>query len=88
MPGSELAEGQTTEGLAVAPSLGPALLDARVPAERALVDKRVVLLSAIAVALGLVAGGIAQLLTRLIGLVTNLSFYGRLSTTFSSPAGN
>src|SRR5207237_4828731 len=28
------------------------------------------------------------ILTRLIGFITNLAFYGRLSTTFTSPAAN
>ena len=39
---SEIVSGQTTEGLPVAPSLGPSLSEARVPPERALVDGRVV----------------------------------------------
>jgi H+/Cl- antiporter ClcA/CBS domain-containing protein len=40
-------------------------------------------------ALGAVAAAlVAQLLTALIGLVTNLAFYGRLSTALVSPAGN
>ena len=80
--------GSTTAGLPVAPSLGPALADTRFPLERPLVDRRVVFLCALSVLLALAAGGVAQVLTRLIGLVTNLAFYGRLSTAFSSPAGN
>jgi len=85
---SEIESGQTTEGLPVAPSLGPALSDARVPAERALVDRRVVFICAISIVVAGVAGVVAQALTRLIGLVTNLAFYGKVSTVFSSPAGN
>ncbi|MDI1446963.1 chloride channel protein [Polyangium sp. 6x1] len=60
--------------------------DAEVAA--ALVDRRVVVLSAVSVCLALVATATAQLLTGLIGLVTNLAFYGRLSTAFVSPAGH
>ena len=86
--GSQLISGQTTEGLPVAPSLGPSLAGARVPPERALVDGRVVWLCGLSVLVALAAGGVAQLLTRLIGLVTNLAFFGRLSTSFTSPAGN
>jgi H+/Cl- antiporter ClcA/CBS domain-containing protein len=52
------------------------------------VDRRVVLISGVAIALALVASVLAQALTRLIGLITNLAFYGRISTRFSSPAGN
>src|SRR2546425_5172626 len=85
---SEIASGQTTEGLPVAPSLGPALLEARVPPERALVDARVVFICALSIVIAAAAGVVAQALTRLIGFVTNLAFYGRLSTVFTSPAAN
>src|SRR5438552_17254772 len=83
-----VAAGQTTEGLPVAPSLGPALLEARVPPERSLVDGRVVFICLLAVLIAVAAGFVAQILTRLIGLVTNISFYGRFSTAFVSPADN
>jgi H+/Cl- antiporter ClcA len=42
----------------------------------------------VAIGLGVAAGFVAPALTALIGLVTNLSFYGRISTAFVSPAGN
>ncbi len=32
------------------------------------------------------AGFLAQVLTALIAFITNLAFFGRLSTTFTSPA--
>jgi chloride channel protein, CIC family len=85
---SEIVSGQTTEGLPVAPSLGPALSEARVPTERALVDGRVVFICVLSIAIAGAAGVVAQALTRLIGLVTNLAFYGKVSAAFSSPAGN
>jgi H+/Cl- antiporter ClcA len=44
--------------------------------------------SGLAILIGLGAAVIARLLTALIGLVTNLAFYGRWSTAFVSPAGN
>ncbi len=50
-------------------------------------DSRVLLLSAMAVPIGLLSAVIAWVLVRLIGLITNLSFYQRASATFSSPAG-
>jgi H+/Cl- antiporter ClcA/CBS domain-containing protein len=40
----------------------------------------------LALGLGLVAASIARLLTALIGLITNLAFYHRWSTTFVGPA--
>jgi H+/Cl- antiporter ClcA/predicted transcriptional regulator len=85
---SEIVSGQTTEGLPVAPSLGPALWEARVPPERALVDRRVVFICVLSVLVAALAGGVAQALTRLIGLVTNLAFHGTVSTELVSPAGH
>jgi len=41
-----------------------------------------------AVILGVIGGFVAPALTHLIGFVTNLSFYGRISASFLSPAGN
>src|SRR5947199_3127945 len=72
----------------VAPSLEPALEDARVPVERTTLDKRVVIISMWAIVLALATGFIAQALVGLIGLITNISFYGRFSTQFTSPANN
>ena len=46
MPVDDVVTGATTEGIPVAPSMGPTLEAARVPTERALVDQRVVLMSA------------------------------------------
>lgn len=49
---------------------------------------RLLLISFLAAAVGLIAGFIAFLLYRLIGLFTNLSFYGHWSFTFSSARFN
>ncbi|MGA9797573.1 MAG: chloride channel protein [Terriglobales bacterium] len=56
------------------------------PAEPA--QFRMVLVSFLAAAIGLVAGGIAFLLYRLIGLLTNISFYGRFAFDFTSARHN
>ena len=58
------------------------------PRRSTLVDPRVMLITALAIALGVAAAFIAQLLVALIALVTNLAFYGRLSTATVSPAGH
>lgn len=50
--------------------------------------RRVLWIAGVALALGLVVGGVARLLTALIGVVTNLAFYGRMSSSFANPAGN
>jgi H+/Cl- antiporter ClcA/CBS domain-containing protein len=77
-----------TDGLPIAPSLTSTLRDARVPDAPPPVSRRVVLTSAIAMALGAVAALVAEGLTRLIAIVTNLSFYGRWSVAPVSPGGN
>jgi H+/Cl- antiporter ClcA len=48
----------------------------------------VVLISLLAIVVGILASVVALVLTRLIGLVTNLAFYGRVSTALVSPADN
>ncbi|MCU1349549.1 MAG: chloride channel protein [Acidobacteria bacterium] len=60
----------------------------RLPVERTLTDTRILVISAWSIALAIVTGFVAQILVSLIGLITNISFYGRISTAFSSPAGN
>ena len=60
----------------------------RVPLERAGIDSRVVVICAVSILLALLTGFIAQALVALIGLITNVAFYGRFSTAFVSPAGN
>ncbi len=84
----EVEEASTTEGLPIAPSLGPTLVRADLASRTAPIDRRDLLVAALAVVLAVVAGGVAQILTRTIGLVTNLAFYGRLATAFVAPAGH
>jgi H+/Cl- antiporter ClcA len=83
-----IAGSSSTEGLPIAPSMGPTLETILTPRHTIEVNGRVVFITLIAVAIGLAAGLIAQILLRLIGLITNLSFYGRLTTQFASPTGN
>lgn len=87
-PGPSLSAAVTTEALPLAPSLGAALGAAQMPRRTTLVGRRVVFISGVAVVLAAVCALIARVLTALIGLVTNLAFYGQWSTAFSSPAGN
>lgn len=53
-----------------------------------LVEPRVLLIAALAIALGVAAAFIAQLLVALIDVVTNLAFYGRISAGSVTPAAN
>ncbi len=78
----------STDALPIAPSLGVALDAASMPRRSTLVTRRVLLVSALAVLIAIGTAYIAQILIALIGLVTNLAFYGRWSAAFSSPADN
>jgi H+/Cl- antiporter ClcA/CBS domain-containing protein len=51
-------------------------------------SRRLVILCGLAIVIAFGAAFAAQILTGLIGLVTNLAFYGRLSTDFVSPSAN
>jgi H+/Cl- antiporter ClcA len=55
-------------------------------ARRAAVDDRVFMLSGIAVPLGIASGFIALGFVKLLNVITNLSFFGRLSAGPASPA--
>jgi chloride channel protein, CIC family len=87
-PYENLESAATSEGLPVAPSMGPLLDRMRLPVERTLLDARTVGVSALAVLLALATGFVAQGLLAVIQLVTNLAFYGRLSLAPASPAAN
>ncbi len=88
VPERSIADSSSTEGLPVAPSMGVALESVVTPQLSTTVSARVVFLSLIAIVIGLAAGVVAQVLLALIGLITNLCFYGRLTTQFLSPAAN
>jgi H+/Cl- antiporter ClcA len=76
----------STEGLPLAPDLSLSLDAARMPRRSTLIDKSMLRIIAMSLILGVASGVIAKALTVLIGIVTNLFFYGRWSTDFSSPA--
>ncbi|HWH50807.1 MAG TPA: chloride channel protein [Gemmatimonadaceae bacterium] len=86
MSDGEQAAVNRTGGLPVAPSLEPALQSVQAPPHYSPVDRRVIVISILAMGVG--AGGalIAWILTRLIGLITNLSYFGRLSADFTAPS--
>lgn len=78
----------STDGLPLAPAMSVPLDATQMPRRSTLVDRRVLRITAVAIVLGAAAAFIAMLLKSLIGLVTNLAFYGTVSTAFSSPADN
>ena len=74
--------------LPVAPSLDPTLRGIRNPRGVADDKARIIRISALAIAVAIVAGVVAQALLKLITFVTNLSFYGRFSFADVTPAQN
>src|SRR5437870_108314 len=86
----EIERASTTDGLPVSPSMGPALMAANVPAQATLVDRRVVLICAVSILIAVAAAVTARILIHLIGLITNISFFGRFSLDIAraNPAQN
>jgi H+/Cl- antiporter ClcA len=78
----------TTEGLPIAPSLGPALAAAHAPAKGTLVDARVAFICFLSIILAIAAALVAKGLMCLIGFITNLAFFGTFSAVLHAPAGN
>jgi len=77
--------GSTTEGVGVSPSLGPVMEYEQLTAHATLFGREVWRLAALAILIGAVAAMAAIALLRLIGLLTNLCFYGRFSFSFADP---
>lgn len=82
----DVERASTTDGLPVAPSLEPALQAAQVPSESTPMTGRVLWICTLSLGLAIVAAFVAQGLVRLIAMITNLSFFGRLSLSHVSPA--
>jgi CIC family chloride channel protein len=85
---SEGARRDSSAGLPVAPSMGLAMGREHVRQIPAVMDKRDAFVAAMACVLGIAACGVAEVLVRMIAIVTNLAFYGQWSMTYVSPAGN
>ncbi|HUP88327.1 MAG TPA: chloride channel protein [Longimicrobiales bacterium] len=58
----------------------------RTPVAEPVLSKRVVLIAGLTTLIGAAAGVVAVILSSLIGLITNLAFYGRIDTRLVSPA--
>src|SRR4051812_9196505 len=67
--------------------VAPGLPELAVPPDVAPVDRRTLLVAALAIVIAVGAGLVAQLLTALIALITNIAFYHQLSFVTRSPAG-
>ena len=82
------AQSATTGGLTISPSLDLVSQAAQVPAETSVVDRRVVGLCGVAIALGAIASVTAFVLIRLIAFFTNFAFFQRWSFQEAIPAHN
>ena len=71
-----ISNASTTGGLPLDASLAPALESVRAPVRAPLVNGRVVYIAGLSIGIAIIASVIARVLTALIGLVTNLAFYG------------
>ena len=86
MPDGEPSPHTAAEGIPVAPSLEPAIAAVHAPSEYSAVDQRVIIISGIAIVVGAAGAVIANVLTHLIGFITNLAYFGRLSGEFVAPS--
>lgn len=75
-------------GIPISISLTPTLEAENIQPEKTGDKKRLLTIAALAVAIAICISCIAKLLVSLIDLVTNISFYGKLSAVHSSPADN
>ena len=73
--------------LPVSPGLAEeeAYLDLELPPETAPVDSRTALMAGLAIIVAIGAGLVAQLLTALIAVITNISYYHTVSFSLRSP---
>jgi len=74
--------------LPLAPALDNTLIAAHMPRVFPPLDRRVLWVTGVALCLGILVGLVAKILTALIGLITNLAFFGHWSFAFTNPAGN
>jgi len=86
VPDGEPSPHTAAEGIPVAPSLEPAIAAVHAPSEYSAVDQRVIIISGIAIVVGAAGAVIANVLTHLIGFITNLAYFGRLSGEFVAPS--
>ena len=88
MNSHDVERSSTTAGLPISPGLGPTLEQAHIIRHPNVLDSRTLFIVGLSVVLALATTIVARGLIYLIGLITNLAFYGRLSGELSSPSDN
>ncbi|THF49625.1 chloride channel protein [Allorhizobium terrae] len=84
----DVEKASTTAGLPLSAGLAPLIENAAVEKHPRALDARSLLICALCMAVAAVVTVVARLLVSLIGFVTNLAFYGRISGDLVSPAGH
>ena len=87
-PQHDLEKASTTPGLPLSLGIGPLIEKADVEHHPRALDVRSLLICVLCMGLAAVVAPVARLLMLLIGLITNLVFYGRVSGDLVSPAGS
>lgn len=82
-----IEDASTTAGLPVSASLGPVLGTAAIGRRQKALTRRSLVIVLLSIAIALVTVPVARALVLLIGLITNLAFYGRIAGGLVSPAG-
>jgi len=80
------ARSSVSEGLTLSPALDLVTEAAQVPPQMVLLDRRVLVICLMALLLGVLSAFIAQGLMALIGLITNLCYFGEFSFHLRAPA--
>lgn len=75
-------------GIPISLSLHSALVSENFPQKKGENKKRILIISALALLLGICVSLIAKFLILLLNLITNISFYGRFSLEHATPVGN
>jgi H+/Cl- antiporter ClcA len=88
MTPNEIQHSSTTAGLPISPALGPTLENTGVLRHPAVLDQRTLYIAFLSIIVAGITTVIARGLVALIGLITNLTFYGRVSFELTSPANN
>jgi chloride channel protein, CIC family len=86
MAQDETILGEAPQSVPVAPSLGPALATVNAAPADTRISRRVLFISALAIGIAVVAAFVAELLVRLIGLITNIAFFGKFAVPDSIPS--
>ena len=75
-------------GIQVAPSMEPTLKTVYMPEDKNVFNSRSIQISLLAIVVGMAGGIAAQLMMRLIWIITNLTFYGKFSFDLATPTNN